>query len=82
MIRVALFQSDTRVGEVVFFELPLNGEDSYRCDPEGACCSSCVWKIADALQHGHMHGSTCRHVWYRQAGGSLTPQADAAMALT
>jgi hypothetical protein len=70
MLRVALFQSETRVGQVEFFELPLKSKDSYRCTPEDIVSSESIPKIADALLHGDMHGyiSTCS--WYRQASGA------------
>lgn len=71
MIQVALFQGDARVGEVEFYRLPLDGEGSYRCTPDGIVSSSCLWKIADALRRGDMNGYASHHRWCRQA--SATP---------
>lgn len=75
MIRVALFDrstDSTRLGEIEYSKIPVEGDGDFRCVPHDvACCMRCVRGIAEDLHQGLTHGITCRHMWYRQAGGSL-----------
>jgi hypothetical protein len=68
MVRIVLFDNQhNRQGFVEFDDLPIVGQDEYRCMPDGLLARESAAAIARALREGAIGGWIERHYWYRQA---------------